>query len=89
MRQITLTLSGALGDTSVPFIAYVINLPCAFAHYLELSGFQFYFMIWIVVFYNFNHLSPLVYFVSAAGCHCFDLVFNHINMKMKSFFEIS
>ena len=36
--------------TDVPFIAYVINLPCAFTHYLELSNFHFYFMIWIVVF---------------------------------------
>ena len=36
--------------TDVPFIAYVINLRCTFAHYLELSNFQFYFMIWIVVF---------------------------------------
>ena len=36
--------------TDVPFIAYVINLPCTFTHYLQLSNFQFYFMIWIVVF---------------------------------------
>ena len=36
--------------TDVPFIAYVINLPCICTHYLELSNFQFYFMIWIVVF---------------------------------------
>ena len=36
--------------TDVPFIAYVINLPCTFTHYLELSNFQFYFMIWIVLF---------------------------------------
>ena len=36
--------------TDVPFIAYVINLPCTFTHNLELSKFQFYFMIWIVVF---------------------------------------
>ena len=36
--------------TDVPFIAYVINLPCTFTHYLELSNFQFYFMIWIAVF---------------------------------------
>ena len=36
--------------TDVAFIAYVINLPCTFTHYLELSNFQFYFMIWIVVF---------------------------------------
>ena len=25
--------------TDVPFIACVINLPCIFTHYLELSGF--------------------------------------------------
>ena len=31
--------------TDVPFIAYVINLPCTFTHYLELSNFHFYFMI--------------------------------------------
>ena len=36
--------------TDVPFIAYVINLLCTFTHYLELSNFQFYFMIWIVIF---------------------------------------
>ena len=35
--------------TDVPFIAYVINLPGTFTHYLELSNFHFYFMIWIVV----------------------------------------
>ena len=51
--------------TDVPFIAYVINLPCTFIHYLELSNFQFYFMIWIVVFQNFNHLSPVRIF-----CEC-------------------
>ena len=33
-----------------PFIAYVINLPSTSTHYLELSNFQVYFMIWIVVF---------------------------------------
>ena len=36
--------------TDVPFIVYVINLHCTFTHYLEFSIFQFYFMIWIVVF---------------------------------------
>ena len=35
--------------TDVPFIACVINLPCTFTHYMELSGFWFYFMIWILV----------------------------------------
>ena len=52
--------------TDVPFIAYVINLPCTFTHYLELSNFQFYFMIWIVVFQIFNHLSPVGLF-----CECY------------------
>ena len=27
--------------TDVPFIAYVVNLPCTFTHYLKLSNFQF------------------------------------------------
>ena len=36
--------------TDVPFIANAINLPYTFTHYLELSNFQFYFMIWIVIF---------------------------------------
>ena len=35
--------------TDVPLIACVINLPCTFAHYLELSNFYFYFMIWIAI----------------------------------------
>ena len=35
--------------TDVPFIACVIHLPCTFNHYSELSNFQFYFMIWIVI----------------------------------------
>ena len=61
-----LTLSRAPDDCiDVLFIAYVINLPCTFTHYLELSNFQFYFMIWIVIFYNFKHLSPVGLF-----CEC-------------------
>ena len=36
--------------TDVPFIACVINLPCTFNHYLDMSSLQFGFMIWIVVF---------------------------------------
>ena len=36
--------------TDVPFIACVINLPCTFNHYLDMSSLQFCFMIWIVVF---------------------------------------
>ena len=35
--------------TDVPFIACIINLPCIFTHYLELSNFWFYFMILNVV----------------------------------------
>ena len=42
--------AGALSAYICSFIAYVINVPCTFTHYLELSNFQFYFMIWIVVF---------------------------------------
>ena len=36
--------------TDVPFIACVINLPCTFNRYLDMSSLQFCFMIWIVVF---------------------------------------
>ena len=36
--------------TDVPFIACVIKLPCTFNLYLDMSSFQFCFMIWIVVF---------------------------------------
>ena len=36
--------------TDVPFIACVINLPCTFNYYLDMSSLQFCFMIWIVVF---------------------------------------
>ena len=51
--------------TDVPLIACVINLPCTFNHYLDMSSLQFCFMIWIVVFWNFNHLSPVGLF-----CEC-------------------
>ena len=51
--------------TDVPFIAGVINLPCTFNHHLDMSSLQFCFMIWIVVFFNFNHLSPVGLF-----CEC-------------------
>ena len=59
--------------TNVPFIACVINLPCTFNHYLDMSSLQFCFMIWIVDFRILTICLLLVYFVSAAGCHCFDL----------------
>ena len=36
--------------TDIPFIACVINLPCTFNRYLDMSSLQFCFMIWIVVF---------------------------------------
>ena len=36
--------------TNVPFIACVINLPCTFNCYLDMSSLQICFMIWIVVF---------------------------------------
>ena len=36
--------------TDVPFIACVINLPCTFNRYLDMSSLKFCFMIWIVVF---------------------------------------
>ena len=39
-----------MGDPPTGENPDVINLPCTFIHYLELANFQFYFMIWIVVF---------------------------------------
>ena len=39
-----------LSLSDVPFIACVINLPCTFNRYLDMSNLQFCFMIWIVVF---------------------------------------
>ena len=36
--------------TDVPFIACVINLPCTFNRYLDMSSLQFCFVVWIVVF---------------------------------------
>ena len=43
------TLAQAL-EHGLIFIACVINLPCTFNHYLDMSSLQFCFMIWIVVF---------------------------------------
>ena len=36
--------------TDVPFIACVINLPCTFNRYLDMSSLRLCFMIWIVIF---------------------------------------
>ena len=49
--------------TNVPLIACVINLPCAFTQYLDLS----YFSILTICLL-------LLEIVSTAGCHCFDLI---------------
>ena len=57
MRQITLTLSEAPGDW------IVCNL--------DLSNFFLESGLWYFLFLSICLL--LVYFVSAAGCHCFDL----------------
>ena len=57
--------------TDVPFIACVINSPCTFIYYLDLSDFisesgLLYFRVLTICLL-------LVYSVSAAGCDCFDL----------------
>ena len=57
--------------TDVPFIGCDINSPSTFTYYLNLSNFILesglsYFRILTICLL-------LVYFVSAAGCHCFDL----------------
>ena len=58
--------------TDVPLTVCVINLPCTFTYYLDLSNFILesglsYFRVLTICLL-------LVYFVSAAGCHYFDLV---------------
>ena len=53
--------------TDVPFIACVINSPCTFTYYLDLSNF----ILWSGQSCSICLL--LVYFVSAVGCHCFDI----------------
>ena len=55
--------------TDVPLIAFVINLTCTFTQYLDLS----YFRILTI-------RLLLVHFVSAAGCHCFDLSVLPVNI---------
>ena len=52
-------------------IACVIHLPCTFTYYLDLSNFILesglsYFRVLTICLL-------LIYFVSVAGCHCFDL----------------
>ena len=57
--------------TDVPFIACVIDSPSTFTYYLDISNFILesglsYFKVLTICLL-------LVYFVGAAGCHCFDL----------------
>ena len=61
MKQITLTLSGALG-ISVPFIPCVIY---SLLFVLQLGFVGFSFRIWSVVFFSLSHLSPVGLF-----CEC-------------------
>ena len=56
----------------VPFIAFVINSPSTFTYYLDLSNFIS--QSGLPYFRVLTICLLLVYFVSAAGCHCFDLV---------------
>ena len=53
-------------------IACVINLPGAFACYLDLLNFSLY--SGLSCFKVLTICLLLVYFLSAAGCHCFDLI---------------
>ena len=88
MRQITLTLSEAPGDiASISYRCTIHSLCYQFAQYMDkdchdqktkkhflLLGFvEFYFRFWIVAFWSLTICLLLVYFGSAAGCHCFDL----------------
>ena len=56
--------------TDVPLIACVISSHCTFIYYLDMlvfileSGLSYFRVLTICLL--------LVYFVSAAGCHCFD-----------------
>ena len=64
-------LAKMAGVMHVPFLACVINSPSTFTYYLDLSNFisesgLSYFRVLTICLL-------LVYFVSAAGCHCFDL----------------
>ena len=51
----------------VPFVACVVDLPCTFNRYLDMSSLRFCFMIWIVVFWNFSRLSPVGLFCGCCG----------------------
>ena len=64
--------------TDVPFIACVISSPCTFTYYLDLSIFILESGLSYVRVLTICLL--LVYFVSAAGCHCFD--FNAFILKV-------
>ena len=57
--------------TDVPLIACVINSPNTFTYYLKLSNFILEFGL--SYFRVLTICLLLVYFVSAAGCHYFDL----------------
>ena len=59
--------------TDVPFIACVINLSSTFTQYLDLSNFCFILRYGLSYFRILAICLLLVYFVSPAGCHCFDL----------------
>ena len=78
---------------NVPFIACVINVPGTFTQYLD-------FLEVLVLIYGLSYFTILticlllVYFVSAAGCHCFHyyvdqpLVFlNEILISAVKFFD--
>ena len=76
MMQITLTLSGAPGDyiDQVPtnhLWLVLLICPVLFAYHLDLLNF---FLEFGLVFFGVLSIClSLVCFVSAAGCHCFDM----------------
>ena len=69
----------------VPFIACVIHLLSIFC--LQLGFVKYYFRIWIVVFFNLIHLSP-VCFVSVAGCYVFDFFQDSKRIEVRSSFRV-
>ena len=52
IRRVTSAVGGqgVWCEEKVCITACVINLPCAFNRYLDMSSLQFCFMIWIVIF---------------------------------------
>ena len=58
--------------TLVPFIACAVNSPSTFAYCLELSNFLL--KSGLLYLRVSSICLQLVYFVSAAECHCFDLL---------------